>query len=200
MSKLLVEQLVDEFLLKKISSICTDGTNVNIGERGGLWAYFEREISKIKSNVPLVKIWCVAHRANLSFRDLANRNATLSKLLETMSSIASYFNKSAVRTARLKEIAAEKGLKFLVMPKIFDIRWVGHKFQLIKAVINNWKALVLYFQEDSDAIAKGFHTFLIDAHNLRMVSFCADLLNLVKLLSKIQKATSVRFTSIARVL
>lgn len=113
MSKLLVEQLVYEFLLKKISSICTDGTNVNIGERGGLWAYFEREISKIKSNVPLVKIWCVAHRANLSFRDLANRNATLSKLLETMSSIASYFNKSAVRTARLKEIAAEKRLKFL---------------------------------------------------------------------------------------
>lgn len=47
-------------VMKKISSICTDGTNVNSGEKGGLWAFFEKEIRRVGSTLPLMKIWCSA--------------------------------------------------------------------------------------------------------------------------------------------
>lgn len=46
MNNLFSKEFVDEFILKKISSICTDGTNVNIGERGGLWAYSNEKSRK----------------------------------------------------------------------------------------------------------------------------------------------------------
>lgn len=61
-------------ILPKVSSICTDGTNVNTGEKGGLWYYLEQEIAKTKSNIPVIKIWCVAHRSNLAFDDLSKNN------------------------------------------------------------------------------------------------------------------------------
>lgn len=178
MNNLFSDEFVTNVLIKKISSICTDGTNVNSGEKGGLWTYFEEEMLKAKSYIPLIKIWCVAHRANLSFKDLANKNSNFSKLLDVMSSIASYFNTSSVRSTRLKQIAAEKGIKLLKMPKIFDIRWVEHKHQLVKAILNNWLVLVLYFCEnEKEATSNGFNFFLIDADNVRKMSFVCDLLN-----------------------
>lgn len=51
------------------------------------------------------------------------------------------------------------------------------KHQLVKAILNNWRALAIFFGENDDANSKGFESFLIDADNLRKISFCADLLN-----------------------
>lgn len=70
------------------------GTNVNTGEIGGLWAYFEQEILNANSKIPLVKIWCVAHRANLCFKDLSKTDTTIKKILDVVSKIASHFNTS----------------------------------------------------------------------------------------------------------
>lgn len=39
-----------------VSSICTDGTNINSGDKGGLWKWFEDEIRKLGSDLPLLKI------------------------------------------------------------------------------------------------------------------------------------------------
>lgn len=73
MSKMFSKEFVYEYILSKMSSICTDGVNTNRGERGGLWFYLQNEISKIHSMIPLIKIWCVGHRANLTFIDLTKK-------------------------------------------------------------------------------------------------------------------------------
>lgn len=49
-------------IMMKISSVCTDGTNVNSGEEGGLWKFLEDEMIKTGSRIPLIKIWCAAQR------------------------------------------------------------------------------------------------------------------------------------------
>lgn len=71
MSKMLSKEFVYDHILPKVSSICTDGVITNRGERGGLWFHLENEIAKTNSKIPLIKIWCVAHRANLTFGDLS---------------------------------------------------------------------------------------------------------------------------------
>lgn len=53
-----------ETVMLSISSICTDGTNVNSGERGGLWKFIEDEVRRIKSVIPVTKVWCNAHQQN----------------------------------------------------------------------------------------------------------------------------------------
>lgn len=62
-----------ESILTKISSICTDGANVNNGEKGGLWKFFEDELLKCGNIIALNKIWCAAHRSDLCF-EISKKN------------------------------------------------------------------------------------------------------------------------------
>ena len=60
-----------EFVLYETSSIVTGGTNVNSGERSGLWTLLEKLRSeKCPSDelVPLLKIWCAVHRSQLAWK------------------------------------------------------------------------------------------------------------------------------------
>lgn len=53
-------------LMKKISSLVTDGASVNTGEEAGLWKLFEDYLKTLAENdsmlLPLLKIWCCVHR------------------------------------------------------------------------------------------------------------------------------------------
>lgn len=178
-------------ILMKVSSICTDGTNVNSGDEGGIWKYLEDEMIKIGSKIPLVKIWCAAHRADLVFDDLSKTTPEAKKILDILSSIASYFHVSAIRTAELLKIAAEIGIKLLSMPKLFSIRWTQFTFQLVRSISVNWRALVLYFARDKDAQAQGFHTYLTNAQNVRKIAFFADVLFIFQRFQKKMQSNSL---------
>lgn len=108
MIKMFSKEFVYAHILPKISSVCTDGVNTNTGERGGLWFHLEKEISSTNSKIPLIKIWCVAHRGNLTFGDLCKNNAIVADIISNMSKVSSYFHTSGLRTAELKAIASEK--------------------------------------------------------------------------------------------
>lgn len=56
---------VYQLIMHRVSSICTDGTNVNTGEKKSLWKIFEEECSKYRSDLPLNKFWCSCHRIEL---------------------------------------------------------------------------------------------------------------------------------------
>lgn len=124
----------------------------------------------------IIKIWCVAHRANLVFGDLTKNNVTISSVIQSLSAIASYFHTSGIRAAGLKKIANENGLKILTMPKVFEIRWTEFTHQLFKAILKNWNAIILYFDQYPDAQNSGFKKFLTNIKKLKLISFFADLL------------------------
>lgn len=165
-----------DVILKKVSSICTDGPNVNSGESGGMWAFLEQKMSENESEIPLIKIWCVAHRSDLVFEDLTNTFSKVDEILSTLSRISSYFHVSPIRLNELQKIASDINLKLLSMPKIFHIRWTQFTFQLVRAISNNWRALTLYFEKNTDAQSRGYYSFLTKIENLTNIAFLGDVL------------------------
>lgn len=93
-----------------------------------------------------------------------------------MSKISSYFRTSGLRTAELKKISNENGLKLLKMPKEYEVRWTEFIYQLFNAVLTNWNALVLYFNKHPDAQNNGFKIFLTNVNKLKLITFFADVL------------------------
>lgn len=104
-----------KIILKKVSSICTDGASINTDEKGGLWTLLEKECAEAGSSIPLIKLWCAAHRADLVWKDLTPNSSKASaelspeiksvdEILTTLSSLSSHFHNSAVRTNELIEI------------------------------------------------------------------------------------------------
>lgn len=176
MEDLFGHEFVYNVILMKTSSICTDGTNVNSGEQGGLWKFLEDEIQKIGSHLLLLKIWCAAHRADLAFGDLTNKVAEIEKILNICSRIASYFHVSAIRSVELKKIASDIGLDLLSMPKIFTVRWTEYSYQSVRAIIVNWRALVKFFAANDNAQEQGFYKYLTNIENLKKMAFVADTL------------------------
>lgn len=163
-----------------ISSICTDGTNGNKGDKRSLWVYFEEEKKKIGSEMPLVKIWYSAHRLELVWGDVCKAHAVINKTLSEVSSMSSHFRLSALRTSALKKVATENNFDLLSLPKLFTIRWTEFSATIIENVLRSWRALVTYFQinKDVDCTDMGYFNFLTKVENLRIMSFLGDLLHI----------------------
>lgn len=175
-----VGEAMYEIIMKKISSICTDGTNMNSGEKGGLWTLFEKEMQRIGSALYLLKIWCSAHRIELVWGDVTHSHAVIDEILNRLSSISSYFHKSGVRTSELKKIATDNKLDVLSLPKKFTIRWTEFSYTMVNSFLRSWHALVIYFNTNkrNNAINVGYFKFLTKLENLRAAAFIADLLHI----------------------
>lgn len=167
-------------IMKKNTSICTDGTNVNIGERGGLWTHFENEMREIGSVSPFTKVWCSAHRMELVWNDVCQSHAIINKVLNQISSMSSYFHKSGLKTSELRDIAKERNLDFLLIPKLFTIRWTEYSFTIVDNFLTSWEVFMIYFDshKDTDPIAMGYLNFFSKIENLRVIAFLADLLQI----------------------
>lgn len=82
----------------------------------------EYNISLYKFKFNEFLVLCSPH-GELVWGDLSNRVKKVRKTVEILSSIFSYYHESELRTVELKQIALERGLKLLSIPKIFRIRW-----------------------------------------------------------------------------
>lgn len=163
--------------LKNVSSICTDGTNVNTGQKNSLWAELDKEMKTIKSQIPLNKIWCGAHRAELVWGDTASKIRQVNKVLSVLGNISSHFHKSPHRTTELEQIGEEYGVKVNRLPKLHTVRWCQFSFSLLRSVLISWEALVRYLMkhpENADAV--GFLRYLTTVNNLKLIAFMADVL------------------------
>lgn len=82
-----------------------------------------------------------------------------------------------MRITELEEIAAEKNLVVLKIPKIFEIRWAQFSFSLLRNILFSWEALIHFFERNQQsAISIGFLQYLKKSHNLKMIAFLADVL------------------------
>lgn len=187
-------------IMKNLSSICTDGANINRGEQNGLWALIEIECQSHRTCLPLNKFWCSAHRLDLVWKDLTNSTKDVKRMLDILSSIASYFNQSSVRSEKLKKIAKEKSLKLLSIPKIFEIRWSQWTFTTVLNILKSWNALMAYFEVVSkgDKEATAYETFLSDVTNLKLITFIADVLHVYQRYQKHLESDSLTIVSLVK--
>lgn len=73
-------------LLKRFSSVVTDGASVNVGEKGGVWALLQSEIKLLAKSetdskssehmipvppLPLLKVCCAVHRSQLAWHSVS---------------------------------------------------------------------------------------------------------------------------------
>lgn len=177
-----VGQNLYAIIMSKVTSICTDGANVNRGENKSLWTLLEAEVKKFRTDVPFIKMWCSAHRVDLIWGDLVKSKREVDKILSTLSSIASFFHNSSLRLETLKKIATENKLTLLSLPKLFEVRWTEWMFNLVQNSLRSWNALVLYFEScgDDNAQGVGFLNFLKSHENLKLLVFLCDLLHVYK--------------------
>lgn len=179
------EQFTNETILKKASSIVTDGANINSGEKGGLWKLFTDKISASGSQIPIIKIWCSAHRADLVFADATKKFPELTKMFGVLNSIATHFHRSAVRKNELKKISNENALKIRSIPKLFKVRWVEYTFNSLQSILVSWNALVLFFENDTEDVSSaGFYRYLTNLNNLKVISFIGDVKYIYKRFQK----------------
>lgn len=175
-----ISELLDwNEMMHMISSLVTDGANVNIGQKAGLWALFEKNRKEESVKLPLLKMWCAVHRSALAWESLTTNVIELSNIICLCSSISSYFHQSGIRTKELKNVAEKENVKVKHLPKYFEVRWTEFTYDLLVSILKNWKVLVTYFRskyiEEKDAKADGFYKMLTNLNTLKLLCFLVDL-------------------------
>lgn len=172
-------------ILRTASSIVTDGTALNSGERAGLWTLFDEIAERAGSQVPLIKIWCAVHRSNLAWKRVKDDIPEVGNLFQVLGSICAFFHSSGVRTRELKEIAGKENAALLTLPYVFEVRFSEYSQNLLEAILRSWRALVLYFKKSKESECRGYLLYLVDCEKLKLICFLADLL---KIFSRYQKS------------
>ena len=169
-----------ESLFGKTSSLVTDGENMNTGSRNGLWALADRYRRDSSSDLPLIKIWCAAHRINLAWKSVTKEVQEVDRLIKDASSLSTYFRMSAVRTKNLKNIAEQNELQYFHYPRYFEVRWTQFCHELLESALKNWKASIKYFENEQGQEARGFLNKWLDKDNIHLASITADVLYIYK--------------------
>ena len=137
-------------ILHESSSIVTDGTNMNSGERGGLWTLLEELRQQNVSErhlIPLLKVWCSVHRSQLAWKSITETVSELKILIQDLKGFSTYFHTSGVRTRELKQIGDEHKLTVKRFPEHFQIRFTEFLYEMIDSFLSSWHATALYFEK-----------------------------------------------------
>lgn len=172
-----VEQVIpwDE-LLPLITSIATDGESMNTGLRHSLWTWLDEERNRLNCSQPLIKMWCAVHRSNLAWGDLTKNVGEVKRIISDAKAVATYFHTSGLRTEEMLKVAKEHGIDALHFPTYFEVRWAQYVHELLKAVLHNWKAITVYWQQINDSEARGFKKTWTEVGRMRLLALLLDVL------------------------
>lgn len=164
-----------------ISSVVTDGENLNLGRLNGLVSQLKRLRNLSPSSSPLISIWCVPHRTNLAWKSVSSINI-IAKLIGRAKKLSKHFRRSGKRTQNLHSIAAENGFdKPLRYPAFFAVRWVEYVYKLFNVILRNWRTSMKYFESEN---LDGHLDFWTRYNTIHFVTFLTDVLGLVKTFQK----------------
>lgn len=152
----LIKKIVKRYLpwdelFQLTTSVVSDGASVNTGKYEGLWIQMKKERrASNNSNLPLFSIWCIAHRVNLVWKAVCENHCLVKNLIQDMSNLSSYFHQSGERTQKLKHISSENNItNILKYPTYFAVRWTEFTFDLLNAVLRNWRGSIVYFTSEN---------------------------------------------------
>lgn len=131
----------DHQIHQRLIQLTSDGASTFTGHKSGVGALFREKIPKIV-------IWhCLAHRLELSVNDARSKHVSIAEFEQVFNQIYKYYSKSSKNISKIKEIAADLHVQFKKIGKLFTIRWVSSSHSAVKAIINNYAALVTHFKE-----------------------------------------------------
>ena len=126
--------------------------------------------------MPLLKIGCGAHRADLPFSSVSSSVSEVNTIIKDASALSTFFHTSAVRTKALQQIGERNGFVIKRLPSYFEVRWTEFTYHLRFNILSSWKAIMSYLQTSDDNAAKGHLGNWTDLCKLKTVCLVADLL------------------------
>ncbi len=167
--------------LKLMSSLVTDGEPLNTGSRNGLWARLASE-HQLHTCLPLIFIWCMAHRISLAWKSVCNDNPFVLDIINIALQLCTFFHNFGKRTAKLRNGAKEYNLSPpLQYPSYNSTRWVQYAFHLLNTVLRNWRPSMIYFiTQNEPQLEECWRSY----DRLRWLTFLADILRLLKTFQK----------------
>lgn len=74
----------------------------------------------------------------------------------------------------------KENIKYVQLPKYFDVRWTEFTYSLLFGILKNWRVLVKYFifnrqNNIKDSKAVDFYKILTDINKFKLLCFLADL-------------------------
>lgn len=93
------------------------------------------------------------------------------------------------------------GLKYYVLPTVYEVRWAEFTEKLLKHVLLSWHCLILFLREaqkikNDEIDAKVHLKFLLNLQNIQLIAFLADVFFLFKNLQKNLQSDSLNIISL----
>lgn len=184
-----------EEIFALITSLVTDGENLNLGRLNGLVAMLKELRRASSSASPLFSIWCVPHRTNLAWKTVSNTTKSIADIITRARKLSKHFRRSGKRTQALKDVATANYLKQpLRYPAFFAVRWVEYIYKLFNTILRNWRASMLYFRSVNET-TKFF--FWKHYDTLHFITFLTDILFLIKTFQKACQSDSITLLEVA---
>ena len=168
-------------MFPNVSSLASDGTNLDSGARSGIWARLNqmRQLQENGKDVPLFKIWCAVQRSALAWMNsVCSSVAEVNYLIRDAAALATYFHSSGVRTRELHKVATENNLKVLRLPQYFDVRWSQYTSQLLRSILTCIRAISMYLKTSQYADANGYLKNWLKIDRLHLSCFLMDVVML----------------------
>ena len=179
--KAAVEHVISwDQLLPCLSSIATDGENLNTGDRKSLWQSLEDE-RLAKGLPPLLKVWCAVHRSNLCWRTVTMEVREVSVKIMDAKSLACFYHRSGVNTKELQEISENTMMRF---PTYHEVRWAQYVHQLLQSVLHNWTAVMKHMKKLNTKEAVGYLRTWTEIGRMKTLATTCDVLYLLERLQK----------------
>ena len=179
--------------LRGLCGVSTDGANVMVGHRSGV-------VTRLKKDVPgLLATHCIAHRLALSCCSGADRIPYLVKVQEVLNNVYKYFNNSPKNMSMLESVQKLVPGDSCKFKEVFHTRWLSFEGS-VDAMIRNYSSLITVFLEESSGKSLSLHKPITTFKFLYVISFLADILKPLAVLSKSFQSADLDFSEVAPLL
>lgn len=169
----------------KLVGLGSDGASNMVGKKGGLAALLRENVSN-----EIVNVHCLAHRLELSFRDVLKSNRLYEKLMTLLIGLHYFYMKYYKNKSGLQRTIKALNIKGCLPPKMTGTRWLPHLSRGIESLLKLYPAYEAHLSSLShtNSKAEGLVKVMLDKHLTCFVLFLKDALDpLMKLSLKLQR-------------
>ena len=130
----------EDFLMRNLVAISTDGASVMLGRKCGVATTLARKF-------PNIITWhCLNHRLELAVSDAIRENKAVNHFQILFDKLYSIYSRSPKNKRKLSECSKEIDIQLQKIGRMFSVRWVASSYRTVAAVWNNFKPLCLHFE------------------------------------------------------
>jgi len=131
--------LEDDVLRVNFVGFCSDGASCMIGQHKGV-------ATLLKAKFPLLQTFhCMAHRLELAVKNSVDDINVVSHFKIFVDALYKVYSMSPKNQRELNAVAESLSVELLKIQKVFDVRWVFSSFVAVKAVLRDYPALIVHF-------------------------------------------------------